>query len=102
MSPQTVVEILVTIVSPDGTRQEVAHTSAPIAEAEPAWVADTFQAPVQAVEPKPEFPPIGRASVPPNCNIHRVPMKPSTKRGIAWYCTRRNADGTFCRELVAA
>lgn len=98
--------VIITLTIPDGVQVSVAsgdESQVPhLVMAEPDYVADSFGVPVQAAQPSQEFPPFARPSVPPDCRIHRVAMKPSSKRGIAWYCTRKNADGTFCRESVAA
>ena len=35
---------------------------------------------------------------PPKCPTHKIPMKPSKKRGQSWFCPKRDEDGSYCEE----
>jgi hypothetical protein len=50
----------------------------------------------QRAEPNGEASP---ASSVPSCRIHGGEMKPSKKSG-SFFCTRKNADGSYCKETA--
>jgi hypothetical protein len=39
--------------------------------------------------------------VPPRCNLHNRPMKPSKKPG-GWFCPAKLGDGSYCSEKIDA
>lgn len=37
-------------------------------------------------------------ATPPICNLHKRPMKLSSKPGGGWFCSAKLADETYCKE----